>query len=66
MENLEHCTTSPDDNGSNIRDQESQNYFFLEKNTVRALDGVNLSLPSKSTWDWWGKAAVVRASWRCP
>ena len=24
-------------------------YFFLEKTTVRALDGVNLSLPSKST-----------------
>src|SRR6266567_3152965 len=24
-------------------------YFFLERSTVRALDGVNLSLPRKST-----------------
>ena len=24
-------------------------YFFLEKSTVRALDGVNLTLPRKST-----------------
>ena len=40
-------------------------YFFLERSTVRALDGVNLSLIPARHWGWWAKAAAAKASWPC-
>ncbi len=40
---------SPLSNSPILEIKNLKTYFFLEKSTVRAVDGVNLTLPRKST-----------------